>query len=97
MQRKGKGALRSPRAHRNCSTAERFTYVARLLIFRQNKKARPVRATPFSLDFGEARLGGQFLGLVMNDRSLVQNLEYLGQGRLFIGLLHCAEFASQAR
>src|SRR5438045_7845202 len=38
-----------------------------------------------------------FLGLVMDQRGLVEDLQDLGERRLLVGLLHRAELARQAR
>src|SRR3954453_3720091 len=45
----------------------------------------------------EGVLGHVFLGLVMDDRGLVEDLEDLRERRLLVGLFHRAELARQAR
>src|SRR5678815_5524894 len=59
------------------------------------KKGRPIRG---ALVFRSALRGlCGFLGLVMDDRGLVEDLEDLDQRRLLVGLLHSSELPREAR
>ena len=107
MQRKGKGAVQSPLGE--CINERREATGATDLPpsdsltspnvrnFAKRKGAAGEGHALFFSTSEKHRLGGQFLGLVMDDRGLVQDLEDLGECRFLVGLLHCAEFTSQAR
>src|SRR5438445_7742563 len=62
----------------------------------QKEKGAPLGA-PFHKPRRLRRSLCGFLGLLMDHRGLVQNLENLGQRRLLVGLLHRAELTRQAR